>query len=307
MGWNGSEKELNNGDDDVPKRYYRLGLGSITSTKTDINQSKNNGDNNDNNKDIVITNKEEEDEKKRELRQKELQIGSIITISNNNNNQRAKVLQTLGVPGLNQIKIQYETESNTINVNRREIVLIPYPDLKINPFLQKTDTTIPPSDTKSTSKSAKSKNNSSNSYKNNNNSEEKNESFKKQPTSSWLTPNIKVRIISKTYKKGKYYKQKGIILDTPTCNEAFIQILNNTTSTTTLTVPQQYLETVIPKVNKYIMIVNQKSKYKYQKGVVTKRNFDKGRVYVQLLDNDDDDDDIIKFNLDDVSDYCGDL
>jgi G patch domain/KOW motif-containing protein len=102
----------------------------------------------------------------------------------------------------------------------------------------------------------------------------------KQSThNSWLLPNLKVRIIDKNYKNGKYYKEKVDIIDvlTPTkccCKTYDKKLLDD--------IDLKMLETVIPRQNdSNIMILF--GKYKQQLGLIVDRDKSRSEAKVQLL------------------------
>ncbi len=98
---------------------------------------------------------------------------------------------------------------------------------------------------------------------------------------SWLWPNLKVRIIDKNYKNGKYYKEKVNIIDvmTPTkccCKTYDKKLLDD--------IDLKMLETVIPRQNNSnIMILF--GKYKQQLGLIVDRDKSRSEAKVQLLND----------------------
>lgn len=82
-------------------------------------------------------------EKKKRDMQLTLQVGSIIRVRKDDNKEdvlchddqeRAKVIQTAGVPGLNRILIQYERDEKPIAVKKSSVVLVDRSELENNPF-----------------------------------------------------------------------------------------------------------------------------------------------------------------------------
>ena len=65
-------------------------------------------------------------------KQKTLQIGSIVRIQN----KRGKMVQLLGVPGLNQVLVQYEGESTNASVKKGSVVLVSRDELEERPYRQ---------------------------------------------------------------------------------------------------------------------------------------------------------------------------
>lgn len=73
-----------------------------------------------------------------------------------------------------------------------------------------------------------------------------------EPSTYWLRPHIRVRIISKSFKDGRFYNEKCIVQDVTTRGQCILKtaqgiILDN--------VLQRYLETVIPSVGKRVVVV----------------------------------------------------
>jgi len=71
--------------------------------------------------------------------------------------------------------------------------------------------------------------------------------------SSWLFPQIVVRIISKSFSNGKYYLKKGVIDDVISPSKCSVQLMD---SKQLIDVEQKMLETVIPKAGEKVMIVD---------------------------------------------------
>jgi len=68
----------------------------------------------------------------------------------------------------------------------------------------------------------------------------------------WIRPHIKVRIVSRSYRDGKYYNEKCVVQDVVTRGKCTLKtskgaVLDN--------VDQSYLETIIPKTGKQVMIL----------------------------------------------------
>jgi hypothetical protein len=82
-------------------------------------------------------------EKKKRDMQLTLQVGSIIRVRKeyekgdvlcHDDEERAKVIQTAGVPGLNRILIQYERDEKPTAVKKSSVVLVDRSELENNPF-----------------------------------------------------------------------------------------------------------------------------------------------------------------------------
>ncbi|XP_046544903.1 LOW QUALITY PROTEIN: G-patch domain and KOW motifs-containing protein-like [Haliotis rubra] len=116
----------------------------------------------------------------------------------------------------------------------------------------------------------------------------------------WARPDIRVRIVDKKFKSGKYYKSKVIVVDVVSvdncvCRTEEGRVLEG--------LSQSSLETVIPKHDHaHALIVS--GKYKGQIGEVVKRSKEKCEALLQLLS---DRDIILKLGYDDICEYVGDI
>ncbi|XP_071118672.1 G-patch domain and KOW motifs-containing protein-like [Haliotis cracherodii] len=116
----------------------------------------------------------------------------------------------------------------------------------------------------------------------------------------WARPDIRVRIVDKKFKSGKYYKSKVIVLDVISedncvCRTEEGRVLEG--------LSQSSLETVIPKHDHaHALIVS--GKYRGQIGEVVKRSKEKCEALLQLLS---DRDIVLKLGYDDICEYVGDI
>lgn len=116
----------------------------------------------------------------------------------------------------------------------------------------------------------------------------------------WLRPQLRVRIIDKRFKSGKYYNCKVEIVDVVTrdtciCKTQEGKLLED--------ISQSMLETVIPKTEpSYVMIVD--GKYRGQLGEIIKKDKEKCRATIQLLS---DRDKAVKLDYDIICEYLGDI
>eukprot|EP00039_Didymoeca_costata_P020234 m.340556 g.340556 ORF g.340556 m.340556 type:complete len:487 (+) comp19376_c0_seq1:162-1622(+) len=113
----------------------------------------------------------------------------------------------------------------------------------------------------------------------------------------WLDRHIRVRIISESYKKGKYYNKKVKIVDVVTplvCN------CENDNGRLLEGVKQKYLETVIPKeLGSTVLIVAGKNRH--QRGKLLQKDSKKAVAVVQIMGEPD----AREFSYDDISEYLG--
>lgn len=106
---------------------------------------------------------------------------------------------------------------------------------------------------------------------------EKKKKKKKKRKNKWVVPNIKVRIISKTYQKGKYYLKKGIVVDVPDNYSCSIQIDKLILEE----VRERMIETIIPK-KKNSPVIFVLGKHKGKKGILLNRNSKKSQCTIQI-------------------------
>ncbi|KAH9523547.1 hypothetical protein Btru_040316 [Bulinus truncatus] len=112
----------------------------------------------------------------------------------------------------------------------------------------------------------------------------------------WLRNDLKVRVIDKHLKKGKYYNDKVVIIDVPSaglcmCRADDGRVLEN--------IHQSSLETVVPKEeNAYVAVVS--GIYCGEIGQILKRHKDKCIAVVQLLS---DRDNLLRLNYDEICHY----
>ncbi len=115
----------------------------------------------------------------------------------------------------------------------------------------------------------------------------------------WLTPNIRVRVISKKIAKGRQYRQKGVVMDVlHHGNDAVIHMDNGEVIES---IPERYLETALPKVGGNVIILTGSNQF--AKGKLLERNSNKGIAVIQLFDNMN----VVTLSLDDISEWCGPL
>nr|XP_022299314.1 G patch domain and KOW motifs-containing protein-like [Crassostrea virginica] len=122
------------------------------------------------------------------------------------------------------------------------------------------------------------------------------------PSSSeiWVRPQIRVRIIDKSFKKGDFYKSKVTVLDVPgsencICRSDEGKVLEG--------LSQSQLETVIPKSDgAFVLVVS--GKYRGQLGEVMSKNKKKSLAAIQLLQ---DRDSVVNIDFDHICEFVGDI
>lgn len=118
----------------------------------------------------------------------------------------------------------------------------------------------------------------------------------RMPVIPWVRENLRVRLISKSYKGGRYHKQKVIVqsVETAECCECVTEegkVLKQ--------VHPAWLETVIPKVHPQIVMIV-RGQQKGQKGRILQLHREQEKASVQFLE---DPTVIVKFHYDDVCEY----
>ncbi|XP_013412861.1 G-patch domain and KOW motifs-containing protein [Lingula anatina] len=119
-------------------------------------------------------------------------------------------------------------------------------------------------------------------------------------TDCWLHPLLRVRIVDKHYRKGKYYNMKVEVVDVVTTNTC---VCKTEQGKVLEDLSQSMVETVIPKADSaHVMIVS--GKYKGQLGEIIKKDKSKCTTTVQLLSSRDK---AVKLHFDSVCEYLGDV
>lgn len=112
-----------------------------------------------------------------------------------------------------------------------------------------------------------------------------------------MVPGIRVRVVHKRYKDGRYYNTKGRVED----------VISRTTFMMTMEndglmiddVKERYVETALPKAGGRVMVLS--GEHKGERGKLLERNSKKNKAVVQL----EEDLNIVNLTYDDVSEYLG--
>ena len=340
MGWKGND----NGDEKKEEnsvcmpRPHRLGLGA-TPTLPELS-ARNNGkmkrpDQVQREERLKQQHEEyqaKRDEQIRLDKQKTLQIGSIVRIDA----KRAKMVQLLGVPGLNQVLVQYEGRdtTNTTFVKKGSVVLVSRDELEKCPYQEATpkqesfkvkreqengrkrikrEEDDDESDKQHHGRRDaddnrqrrhdydRSRDDSSRKLRNDHHREAKKRRTHESEHAAvehWLIPNIRVRVVTKKL-SSRQYKQKGLVLDV-THGGAYAT-LQMSDGQILDRVPERYLETALPKVGGNAIILT--GNHGLEKGKLLERNSDSGQGVVQVFE----DMNVVKLSLDDMAEWCGPL
>jgi hypothetical protein len=115
-------------------------------------------------------------------------------------------------------------------------------------------------------------------------------------TTSWLIPNIRVRVISSKY-GGSVYKEKGVVVDVTRKGVATLKMSNGQV----INVAERHLETALPKAGGNSIILS--GDQRHSKGRLLERDSKKNRGVVQVFE----DMSVITTSLDDMAEWCGPL
>lgn len=114
--------------------------------------------------------------------------------------------------------------------------------------------------------------------------------------STWLTPHIRVRVVSSKVGR-EYYKEKGVVVDVTRKGTATLNMSNGQV----IQVPERYLETALPKVGGNVCILTGENRL--AKGRLLERDSRANRGAVQIFE----DMNIATTSLDEISEWCGPL
>ncbi|KAL6071835.1 Pre-mRNA-splicing factor SPP2 [Balamuthia mandrillaris] len=113
----------------------------------------------------------------------------------------------------------------------------------------------------------------------------------------WVSPNIVVRIVSKSFGEGKYYRQKAKVIDVISGDLCTVSLLSS--GQLLEGIKQRMLETVLPAVEGPVIVVQ--GPHRGETGKLLERRLSQDRAVVQL----DSDLAIHDYRLDDISYYVG--
>jgi G patch domain/KOW motif-containing protein len=294
MGWTGEESK---GDTEMSMpRPHRLGLGATPDLSEPVHLSKKPLRPDQFQQQAKLQKQREEYEKKRIEqkkwdKQRTLQDGSLIMVGS----KRAQIIQLVGVPGLNNVKIQCEGDTEHTIVKRGELGdLLPRCELEERPFrhaestiVKKEHVTRDPLSDDGHIASMKRKDRKD---------EEERKKLKRSRSDDdrsalkWVIPHIRVRII--TEKLGRrYFKEKAVVVDV-TPKGATLQLNSGTILDK---VPERYMETALPKTGGLVVIL----KDHHPKGRLLEKGRSTGVVqYVEDMS-------VETLSLDDLAEWMG--
>ena len=321
MGWKEpeqakrSKKNATKDDDEIMPRPHRLGLGAIPKME-DMplqpgrmrrpDQVKQRARLEEQQKEYIA-----ERERQRALdKQRTLQNGSLVTLRNGT---RAKIIQLVGVPGLNMVKVWIENDHEASIVKRGEIAgLLTRDELEHRPYHHAKELTTsksmdisikkdPNEDEKAQGRGKRSREDEEDSKQRNKGKPSKRprdeESSSSRRKITWIIPNIRVRVVTEKLGR-KYFKEKGIVIDV-TSKGATLRF--DKSGRVLDRVPEHYLETALPKPGGKAIVLA--GRHKYAKGKLLERDSKAGKGVIQIFE----DMSVQTLSLDDLAEFVGSL
>ena len=296
MGWNGTAEEK---EDESMPRPHRLGLGATPKlVLPESNGKPLRPDQWKKRQSLEEQQAHYAKERTKQMaqdRQRTLQDGSLVLLRSGD---RARLIQLVGVPGLNMVSVQLEGSSDTIHMKRGEIDrLLTRDELLERPYREpKVEESKPASEESQPSSSrgdSKSRRDEPRPEKSSSTSDKK-QSLRERER--WVVPHIRVRVVSEKLGR-KYFRDKGVVVDvTPkgsTLTMSNGRILDR--------VPERYLETALPKVGGKVIVLT--GNHRGAKGQLLERDSSKNRGVLQVYE----DQSVLTLSLDDMAEWCGPL
>jgi G patch domain/KOW motif-containing protein len=343
MGWKGSDDNNNNKSDDTMgmPRPHRLGLGATPKLPEPTAPGKmRRPDQVKRDERLKQQQQEYEARRQKQVRldkQQTLQVGSIVFITDTK--KRARMVQMMGVPGLNRVLVQYEGETSNTSVKKGDVVLVDREELSDRPFREAKEERMSSREPVKKEENGDRKRakreedggrdrdrerdrdgrrrrreeNDEYNRKNSDRDRDRNSSSsrretKRQRTSASPAEDVQhsrwlipnIRVRVVTKKlSSRQYKQKGIVLDV-THGGAYATLQMNDGQILDR-VPERYLETALPKVGGNAIVLT--GKHRLQKGKLLERSSDSGKGVIQVFE----DMNVVKLSLDDMAEWCGPL
>lgn len=310
MGWSGEDKTKQEGDTNDLPRPHRLGLGATPKFNEPTHSRSRRPDQ------LKVAEarkkQQEEFEKNREQqlvrdRQRTMQNGSLVRVRSG---QRAEILQLVGVPGLNMVKIQLEEQSDPSIVKRGDIEgLLLRNELEATPFKYRkakpshNDQSKEGGKSRGPRKDEESRTRSSIDRKRDERRTDRRESKDSRPAKrqkgnsgrpQWAINNIRVRIVTEKLGR-KYFKEKGVVIDV-TSKGITVQLSGRKVIDR---IPERYLETALPKPGGKAVVLA--GPHKYAKGQLLERDSRKSTAVIQVYE----DMNVLTLSLDDIAEWCG--
>lgn len=308
MGWSGDKKQQSAEEKKLEQRQRRLGLGAAALPGPPSSGNKAiGGDGN------IKDKKEKKDEKTD--KQSQLQKGSIVFVhpettqqdgergeerDEGSERERGEVVLSVGVPGLNMIRISLEKSGKIVDVGRRTVRLVPKDELLQQPFVYakplEEDVTVSVDideyDDPLQLKQFKQRQEQQDSAKMKDSSAKpKPSSQQQQQPTYWIRPGLRVKIVSRKLGKNSYL-QKGTILDVYKLGVATVRLDGGTILDE---VKEKYLETVMPSVGGQCMVLA--GEFKGEIGRLLSRDNEQQVAMLELQDSLE----VVAKSMDDIS------
>lgn len=334
MGWKEPEATTNKGkknnDDEVMPRPHRLGLGAIPKME-DPNHLTSHHKKRPLRPDQIKQRARLEEQQKefaaeraRQIaldKQRTLQNGSLVRLrssSHGTRGGRAQIVQLVGVPGLNMVKVWKEHDAQTSIVKRADIEqLLSREELESRPYHHHTSKHEPSSTRgnrdetmedrrkreRTTEKRRRREEDTDHDRRNGGTSSHVSSKRPRGDESSprrlptWVIPNIRVRVVTEKLGK-KYFKEKGIIVDV-TSKGATLRL--DKTGKVLDRVREDYLETALPKPGGKAIVLA--GRHKYAKGKLLERDSKRAKGAIQIFE----DMSVLNLSLDDMAEFVGSL
>ena len=326
MGWKGEDEPNKKEDESAMPRPHRLGLGATPKLNVDNlllpGGRKRRVRPDQFRKQEALEKQKEEYQREREKKiardkQRTLQNGSLVTVRSSEgarNKRRARIVQLVGVPGLNMVKIRLENEAEDSVIKRGEIEgLLSREELDKDPLRElerksngkriKDESDRKQNTSRSLDESSSSrrkdasegrKRRQEGASRDNDRQSSSKRSRVEKPL--WVIPRIRVRVI--TEKLGRrYYKEKGVVVDV-TPKGATLQMSKGSVLDR---VPERYLETALPEAGGPVVVLV--GKQRHMKGRLLERDSSGATGVIQFFE----DMHVMTIPLDDMAEWCGHL
>jgi len=276
MGWKEGQSKLN--DDDAPSlpRPQRLGLGATPAqlpAPTSATRPKSMHQY-DKQRKLEAQKQAYQQQHKEQMAadpQRTLQPGSIVVVGD----QRVKVVQLTGVPGLNRVRVCFEGEKEATSISKSSLGdLVARSDLQARPFVE------PKEEKKESVETKKEK-------RKREDSEKKDKKKKRKSEKTWAIPHIRVRIVSP---KSPHFKSKAVVVDV-VLNRLTLQLDNGTLLDG---VAERHVTTALPKTGGAVVHLPTA-----QRATLLERT--KTMAVVQYVESQQ----VQQVLLDDIAEWCG--
>lgn len=303
MGWKGDSDDKSKGKDDGSSmpRPHRLGLGATPQMvpPTHSGRRPDQAERNERLQKQQDQYRKQREEQWKMDKQRTLQSGSLVRLASAG--QRVKILQLVGVPGLNMVKVLIEGSKSPSIVKRGDLGdLLTRQELEEQPFREAdqqvvttssivSDKDIRPELVKSSKKRRRDEKEKTLSK------HRRDDKLSSSDKPHWAIPRIRVRVV--TEKLGRrYFRQKAVVVDV--AKGATIRLDDGHVLDR---VPERYLETALPKAGGNAIVLT--GPHKYTKGQLLERDSKRNKAVIQIYE----DMNVLTLKLDDIAEWTGPL